>query len=125
MRVVLVHLLLVLATTSEAQINPNPPKPAAPKPKPAAPAPSTVGTSTVKVTCNAPCKLYVDGELKGTIKGEEILRVQLRPGEYQFKAVSTAHAADEVRKLHTVERAGTEVFHAVDLLRVIDVRLQA
>lgn len=107
-----------------AQVNPNQPKPAAPKPKPAAPAPSTAGTSTVKVTCNAPCKFYVDGELKGTLDADEVVRLALKLGQYQFRAVGKEHAADEVKELYTVREIGTEVFRTIDLQWVIDARLR-
>ncbi len=49
---------------------------------------------TLKVTSNAPCKFYVDGEFIGIANSEQILKTNLKKGEYQFKAISTDNDGD-------------------------------
>ena len=68
---------------------------------------------TLKIMSNVSCRFYVDGEYKSTITGENIERVNLKQGEYMFKAVSTDNNADVYKKLVTVtkEQIGTEKFY--------------
>lgn len=78
---------------------------------------------TLKVTSNASCKFYVDGEFKGIVNNDQILKAELTKGEYQLKAVSTDNDADVWQEFYTVEQVSVEKFYEIDLQSVINTRL--
>ncbi len=77
---------------------------------------------TLKVMSNVGCKFYVDGELKATVAQDEIEKLQLKAGEYMFKAVATENNTVVFKEFFTVtkEQIGTEKFYKIDLQSVID-----
>lgn len=82
-------------------------------------------TLTLKIISNADCKFYLDGELKTILAKDEIEKIQLKAGDYQFKAISTANSADIYKEIHTVrkEEIGTERFFEINLQSIINLRL--
>ncbi len=77
----------------------------------------------LKVTSNADCNFYVDNELKGTLKQDDILKISLKTGEYQFKAVSLSNPADIKREIYTVDKTGIEKFYNINLQEVVQNRI--
>ena len=77
---------------------------------------------TLKVMSNVGCKFYVDGELKATVAQDEIEKLQLKAGEYMFKAVATENNTVVFKEFFTVtkEQIGTEKFYKIDLIYYID-----
>jgi uncharacterized protein (TIGR02145 family) len=91
-------------------------------PKQAAPpASSSIGKATIKVTSNAACTFYLDGELSGTIAEDEILKVYLPVGDYIFKAVSTDNKADVFKQDYhvTKEELNTQLLYRIKLAEII------
>ncbi len=78
---------------------------------------------TLKVTSNAPCKFYVDGEFKGIVNSDQILKTDLTKGEYQFKAVSTENDEDIFQTFYTVDQVSVEKFYEIDLQTKINGRV--
>ncbi len=78
---------------------------------------------TLKVTSNAPCKFYVDGEFKGIVNSDQILKTDLSKGEYQFKAISTDNDADVWQAFYTVDQVSVEKFYEIDLQTMINGRV--
>ena len=83
---------------------------------------STGPVFTLKVMSNVACKFYVDGELKATVAQDDIEKLQLKAGEYMFKAVATENSSVVFKEFFTVtkEQIGTEKFYKIDLQSVID-----
>ncbi len=79
----------------------------------------------LKVTSNVDCNFYVDNELKGTLKQDDILKISLKTGEYQFKAVSLANPADIKREIYTVDKTGIEKFYNINLQEIKEAELRA
>lgn len=77
---------------------------------------------TLKVMSNVACRFYVDGELKATVAQDEIEKLQLKAGEYMFKAVASENSEVVFKEFFTVtkEQVGTEKFYEIDLQSVID-----
>lgn len=78
---------------------------------------------TLKVTSNAACKFYVDGEFKGIVNSDQILKTDLSKGEYQFKAISTDNDADVWQAFYTVDQVSVEKFYEIDLQTMINGRV--
>jgi formylglycine-generating enzyme required for sulfatase activity len=85
---------------------------------------SPSGVATIKITSDADCKFYVDGEYKATITGDNIIKLNLKSGQYQFKAVSISNTNDVFKEYYTVEKAGTEQFYEIPLSQIINRRLR-
>jgi uncharacterized protein (TIGR02145 family) len=102
-------------------IKPTEPKQSAAPKQAAPPASSSIGKATIKVTSNAACTLYIDGELEGTIAEDEILKVYLPVGDYFFKAISTDNKADVFKQDYHVnkEDVNTQLLYRIELAEII------
>jgi len=84
-----------------------------------------LGTSILKIMSNADCWIYIDGESKGSIKAGTVLRVTLKKGQYQIKAVSASNNSDIITQNYTVETTGEELLYNLDLQSVTNKRLHS
>lgn len=78
----------------------------------------------LKVTANAACKFYVDGEFTGELKLDKILKVNLQKGSYRLSATSTKNKADRWQEDYVVEETNQQKFFEIDMLNVINARSQ-
>ena len=109
-----------------------PPTTAAPNPKskrgPATTPVSNMpvaGMQTVKFISDAAGDLYIDGEKKGRLQPNIVLRVNLRKGNYLIKVIGAVNKADEVNEKYAVEETGNEFLYQINLQAVINTRFQA
>ena len=127
----IVAFLILLSVTSFAQVK-LPTKQTETKPAPAKQTPAKTPEQkqsysgpvfTLKVITNTDCKFYVDGELKGIIGTDEApLKINLKMGDYQLRAVSIDNNEDEFRQIYTVDKTGMEKFFEIDLKAITEER---
>ncbi len=86
-------------------------KPAETKTLPAGP------VLTLKVMADTDCKFYMDGDYKFSLTAGQIERINLQPGEYLFKAVSSINNNDVFKTYYTVGKneLGIQKFYEIDL----------
>jgi uncharacterized protein (TIGR02145 family) len=82
------------------------------------------GTQTVKFISDAAGDLYIDGEKRGRLQPNTVLRVNLRKGNYLIKVIGTGNKADELNEKYTVAETGNEFLYQINLQAVINIRLQ-
>jgi outer membrane protein assembly factor BamD (BamD/ComL family) len=63
---------------------------------------------TLKLTSSVACKFYVDGEYKGIINPDQIIKIELKKGDYQFRAVNNENDLDVWQDLYNVAEVNTE-----------------
>ena len=63
---------------------------------------------TLKLTSSVACKFYVDGEYKGIINPDQIVKIELKKGDYQFRAVNNENDLDVWQDLYNVAEVNTE-----------------
>jgi uncharacterized protein (TIGR02145 family) len=129
-----------LLLAQDLPVVPVKPKPTATKPSTtASPKPKTktaftsttvsnapvAGTQTVKFISDASGDLYIDGEKRGRLQPNTVLRVNLRKGNYLIKVIGTGNKADELNEKYTVAETGNEFLYQLNLQAVINARLQA
>lgn len=74
----------------------------------------------LKVTANAACKFYVDGEFKGDLNPDKILKVNLQKGSYRLSATSKANKAQSWQQDYEVVETNQQKFFEIDILTVIN-----
>lgn len=96
------------------------------KPKPKSAVVKTKGNQTIilKIIPDADCKIYVDGELKGTANSGNMLRINLPKGDYIIKAVSTDNNIDRTEQQYNIDETGTEKILQIGLVSIINTRLR-
>lgn len=68
---------------------------------------------TLKLSSDVSCKFYVDGEYKATVKPGEMVKLNLKKGEYELKAVSTENTEMVYKQYYTVETTGVEKIYQI------------
>ena len=103
-------------------------KPAAPsKNVPASPTKTStpsVSYATIKFICDADGILFIDGEKRGKLEKSKPLRINLKKGDYLFKAEG-ADEQDNIKWNYHVDETGIEKIQEIGLQEIINQRLQA
>ena len=75
---------------------------------------------TLKVAANLPCSVFVDGENRGSLIPEKIIKIQLNSGKYLLKFISTDNSQDFFSEIFTVsnDMVNSEDIRSVDLLNI-------
>jgi len=79
-------------------------------------------TVLVKIMPDADCSIYIDGENRGNIKSGNALRLSLKTGEYEIKAVSLKSDSDFIVEDYKVTTAGEEQLCKLTLQPIISGR---
>lgn len=80
--------------------------------------------SIIKILSDADCLIYVDGQFKGQVAANDILRLGLAKGNYVIKAVSKSNKADQSSQNYNVDEAGVESLVTINLQAVINARVK-
>ncbi len=68
------------------------------------------GSSTLKVESDMECRIFVDGEERGTARAGSLFRLPLRGGSYRLRFVSVENAADAVEQTWRIEKDVEELY---------------
>ena len=79
--------------------------------------------AVIKILPDADCTVYVDGEKKGYVKANNILRVPLQRGMYVLRIVGN-NKADAISKDYVVETIGVQTLLRINLKDMMKMRMQ-
>ena len=82
-------------------------------------------TQTIKFLSDADGELYIDGEYKGKLTANVILRVKLLRGEYLLRVVGASNKQDQLTARFFVQQTGGEQIQMIGLNEIIQNRLRS
>jgi formylglycine-generating enzyme required for sulfatase activity len=85
-------------------------------------APAVSNTQTIKFSTDEDCDILIDGDNKGHLKPNTMLRIKLHKGQYQLQ-VNGANAADQINETLTVDETGTERLYPINLKAATEARV--
>jgi len=89
-------------------------------------APAPAGpTQTIKFLSDADGELYIDGEYKGKLTANVILRIKLLRGEYLLRVVGASNNQDQLSASLFVQQTGGEQIQMIRLNDIIQNRLRS
>jgi formylglycine-generating enzyme required for sulfatase activity len=92
------------------------------KPKAAKSVQAEYSTQTIKFTTDEDCDILIDGDNKGHLKLNSMLKIKLNKGQYLLR-VKGANAADQINETLTVDETGSERLYPISLKAVTDARV--
>ena len=92
------------------------------KPKAVKSVPAEYSTQIIKFTSDEDCDIFIDGDNKGHLKLNTVLKIKLTKGQYLLR-VNGANAADQINETLTVDETGTERLYPLSLKAVTDARV--
>ena len=92
------------------------------KPKAVKSVPAEYSTQIIKFTSDEDCDIFIDGDNKGHLKLNTVLKIKLTKGQYLLR-VNGANAADQINETLTVDETGTQRLYPISLKAVTDARV--
>jgi sulfatase modifying factor 1 len=84
--------------------------------------PAEYSTQIIKFTTDEDCDILIDGDNKGHLRLNTMLKIKLNKGQYLLR-VNGANAADQINETLTVDETGTERLYPISLKAITDARV--
>jgi hypothetical protein len=84
--------------------------------------PAEYSTQIIKFTTDEDCDILIDGDNKGHLRLNTMLKIKLTKGQYLLR-VNGANAADQINETLTVDETGTQRLYPISLKAVTDARV--